>query len=184
MDTGNKKMKIKDINNYVGNQKQEVDYSTYEEQENIGDRYDLYKQAIKVHSPIPEVTSDFTLSNLDDELLKNKLIRFLKEQIKMVHIIKGYLRQKDEPVYNEKGEIIEWKVSELVKYYTDDTCTLLLKEAYTIVIMSRAKKGEIIKGIVQPYLNELEIAQQDDQEQGKTKEKLLARRDKKEEVQE
>ena len=97
----------------------------YDRQEPIADIYDLFYKAIKVHSPIPEITADFTLSDLKEDSAKNKSISFVRDQIKVCKVITNFIGS-----YN-KEEV-------------RNINSTLMGDVYVTVIMSRASGGRII----------------------------------------
>ena len=101
--------------------------NTDEEKEPISDQYDLYKQALKVHSPILEITPDFILSDLNPDTLKSPAVKFVREQIKLARIMASWIKSDK---------------------YAKLTADLLLCDCYSTIIMTRATGGQLLKGII------------------------------------
>ena len=97
-------------------------------EDTVGDVYELFNKAVQVHTQgMPELSADFTLSNLDDSVSANKSIKFVREQIKVSRIIKNYL--KDPKIANKTADI-------------------LMGDVYVTVIMSRARGGLILNRLL------------------------------------
>lgn len=134
-----------------GNTQDRVEDEFGKEKRSFDDVYDLYTQVIKVHTDIPEITSDFVISDLREENLDNKAVKFVRNQIKVCGIINIYL--KDQP-----------QVAGLIT-------KLLMKDVQSTIIMSRAVDGKILRSI-------LSFGQgKEEEEPLSLKDKLLGRRE-------
>jgi hypothetical protein len=102
----------------------------------------------KVHSPVPEITRDFTLANLIDTVINEKLPKFIREQMKTISIASDYLRVSDD-ILAERFDEDEIKyIKEGVEKNLESVRKLLLNEIYNMVVMSRSAKGQIIDAML------------------------------------
>lgn len=158
-------------------------------EQSIGDVYDLYDMATNVHSPVPEITRDFTLSHLSENVIHHKLAKFIREQIKTMRVFKSFLLIPEAALterylhrYDSKEEA-QAKAKEVytdIQAVTEDISGLVLSEIYTMVIMSRSLKGEIIKAMLTQGRTREEVMEFEEAVDGfkqpTTKEKLLEKR--------
>lgn len=93
----------------------------------VSDVYDLYKEVIQVRSPLKDITSDFVLSDLTEENIDNKAVKFVREQIKACMVIDIFL--------------IDKTMSQKIK-------ELLMADVHSTVIMTRAVGGKVLKSIL------------------------------------
>lgn len=113
-----------------------------------GDSYDLKKIAVEVHSiDEKELNKDFTLSNLTDTLFQSRVIRYIMKRIallKRLEILFPFAYSKIERnmpdemkmrIYVERNEYK--KIRKVV-----------LSEIKTILVMSRARGGVILKSFL------------------------------------
>lgn len=142
-------------------QKYEMDYEapvpTYDEEEvpeerrehPLGDVYDVYGMASNVHSRKTDMTRDYTLAKYNSELINGKFPKFIREQRKVIRILKSYMLVPKE-VLIKRGfhpGYIERALRAMKKSYADCEA-LLLGELDEMVIISRAGKGEVIKAML------------------------------------
>lgn len=131
-----------------------------EDEKPIGDPYDLFGRALNIHSPIAELTADFTLSDLSEESIKAKPVKFVREQIKICGAITHFIKDKRESKISKE---------------------ILMKDLYTTVILSRARGGKVIKALLEVV--KMRTDQEEEQEEkdffNKVKDRLLSRREEK-----
>lgn len=128
------------------------------EESALADQYDVLNEVITVHSDIEEMNADFTLSYLRDELLKSRIIRFIKEQIKATNVL--------------IDEVEDDEIKKKIKAF-------MMKEINTITVLSRAYGGLIIKKVVEGFGHppqELQSAEEEVPEKRGFFDKLLGRK--------
>lgn len=143
----------------------------------MGDVYDVYAKAVGVHSKISEMTEDYTLTRYDHDVYNQKFPKFIREQRKLLRIIKSYIiiplnllkkhynnEEITKTIY--KGLVREYKIIE----------ELIIGELDECVIMGRTPNGEVIKAFLLHGLNP-EIREEHDIETSRPtiKEKLKER---------
>lgn len=99
-----------------------------EEDRVYGDVYDMYAEVIKVHSGKirKDMSPDFTLSHLSE-----KEILFVRTHFKLMIIVIDFFG-------NDKK----------AKPYCDKTISLLLRDVYSLVVMSRARGGRVLNAVL------------------------------------
>lgn len=117
----------------------------------LGDSYDLYNLATKVHSPMPEFNRDFTLASFETEVLTNKLTRFITEQMKVVRSIELFLIPQKDVLEKRFGKEKAMKMYNHCIMNAYKIKRLLLAEIYSNTILSRSMKGnaKLIDGIIE-----------------------------------
>lgn len=121
----------------------------------VADMYDLYGKASTVHSKHSRMTEDYTLTNYHIDMYNEKLPKFIREQRKLLRIIKNYMipsKEKLRELYND-----EIKIEYIIKKITEQYLLieeLLLGELDEVVIMGRSPKGEVIGAFLKHGLND------------------------------
>lgn len=123
--------------------KQKQDFEL-EQKPIMQDVYDLYSQLIKTHSPSPDITPDFTITDYSEDNKNNKTMKFIKEQLKMCIIIRAYFKEDI--------------------HLADESVKVILNEIYSMVIMQRASKGQVLKAILDYGKNASQQQLQQEQE--------------------
>lgn len=114
----------------------------------LGDTYDLFDLTTRVHSPIQEITRDFTLSDLSSEVISNKLPKFIREQIKTMRVVEQYIVVPKEELLRKYTPEEANRINTRLKIIAKDIKELMLNEIYSMVIMSRSVSGNILKAIL------------------------------------
>lgn len=100
----------------------DIDQITPEEEKVFGDIYDLYAEVINIHSQIKEINADFTISNLSEHE-----ITFIRDQLKIVIIVNEFLLGKETKLRASR---------------------LLMRDVYSLAIMSRAREGKVLNAVL------------------------------------
>ena len=87
-----------------------------------GDVYDLYAEVINIHSEVTEINSDFSISNLTETE-----IQFVRDQLKLIIVVVEFLKKKEEQLRASR---------------------LLLRDIFSLVIMSRAREGKVLNAVL------------------------------------
>lgn len=109
----------------------------------LSDVYDFYDLMTSVHSPVSDVTRDFTLSKYDGNIIHNKFAKFIREQLKVIRIIEDYLIIPLEVLETKYQPEFAKKIYDGLLYDSQSIKNLLLSEIYVMIIMARAEKGEV-----------------------------------------
>lgn len=102
------------------------------EEKTMGDVYDVAEQVIKVHSQISTINTDFIIANLNPKLLENPVIQYIRNQLTTIEIINNQLNniELEDEYYKKKIE------------------ALLLNKVYSLVDLSRADNGLVLKALL------------------------------------
>ena len=142
----------------------------------IVDNYDLYGMVTDVHSPVEQITRDFTLAKLTNDVIKQPLPKFITNQIKTMQIIKDYLQVPKNKLILTYGKEHWESANKRIQAIIKSVQNLIMSEIYSIVIMSRSANGEILNSIL-THNHGIEEAQQiTDTHTPTTKEKLMEKR--------
>lgn len=150
-----------------------------QEQQPMGDVYDVYAKASGVHSKLSGMTEDYTLARYNIDIYNQKLPKFIREQRKVIRIIKSYLILPKEilrTVYNTETKVEEVYNGLLNEYNIVEE--LLLGELDESVLMSRTPNGEVIKAFLMHGLNQESREQYDLNNEKPTISNKLKERDK------
>lgn len=106
------------------------------------DVYDLYKLLVTVESDINEITSDLILANLTEDISKNKIIRFIREQIKVSRALGNIFNQKE-----CRKELLQMQ-------------SIILGDVHSLINCLRSPKGEVRNAIITMGKNPEQITEQ------------------------
>jgi len=95
---------------------------TKEDERVYGDVYDLYAEVINIHSEVKEINADFSISNLTEVEIK-----FVRDQLKLIIIVVEFLKDKETQLRASR---------------------LLLRDIFSLVIMSRARDGKVLNAVL------------------------------------
>ena len=119
------------------------------DKEAMTDTYDLLDMVTNVHSKVPELNKDFTMSDLREEIIDGKLTKFIREQLKILRIMESYL-VVDKNVLMRRNFTEE--EAKLIRARLNTTYErihkLITTEFYSMVVMSRAFGGRILKAVL------------------------------------
>lgn len=137
-----------------GEKKEEKENEKKEEQQPMGDVYDVYGKAVRVHSRISGMTEDYTLTKYNIDVYNMKVPKFIREQRKLLRIIKSYMIVPKEQLvdYYNTEEVAEDCYKRLLKEYALVE-ELLLGELDEMVIMARSDEGQVIKAFLKHGMN-------------------------------
>lgn len=140
------------------------------EQDQVGDVYDLYREAAGVHSKLTTMTEDYTLSRYNIDIYNLKLPKFIREQRKLVRIMETCIVT---PLHilirHTKGNIEEaTKIQEQLQREFLAIQTLLLGELDETVIMGRTTEGEVITAFLKHGLSPAIEQEYEDDTKNKT----------------
>lgn len=151
-----------------------------ENKQPLGDSYDVYDMASSIHLKGFDMSRDFVLANYSAEVISAKLPKFIREQIKTLKIIDIYLNISKERLkekYNNKEKVNE--ISKRLRELTESIRNIIMSEIYSMVIMTRGLKGEVIKAVLRHGMTENQRTDYDEdvEKEGMTiKEKLSEKR--------
>lgn len=118
------------------------------DQQQLDSIYDLYALVTDTYSSNSLITRDFTLGKLQENLLQNKIVKFIVEQLKTIEITKDFLiipKEKLNQIYTPETTK---KIYDLIKIRADKTSKALMGEIESMIILSRGE-GEILKSILE-----------------------------------
>lgn len=148
--------------------KQELDELEKDEDRAVRDNYDLMLLSAEIHSPMKELNKDFTLSNLSDAMFDSRVVKFIMGRMFLVELVKllfpyANKRAEKEKEKDKNGKEIEesedvkisGKIPENIRMnikwqtYEYNKCkNLVLNEVYTILNMSKARGGLVLKAFL------------------------------------
>lgn len=147
--------------------------------EPMGDVYDVYNMVSNVHSNISEMNKDYVLAQYTSDVINNKFPKFVREQRKILRIIKSYLIIPDSILqerFNNNDVINEVKIKLMSSFIEIEK--LLLGEVEEMVIMSRAGKGEVTRAMLLHGRTKEEREEFDEGEFKSTMNKLMEKKKK------
>lgn len=109
----------------------------------MSDVYDLFTEVIKIHTPGLKISSDFTISNLNE-----KEIKFVREHIKVCKILRTFLGGKYRKTIKKTGKHYEIKEGDVTKRIAKQVTNVLMTDVFSLVILSRAKGGKILDAVL------------------------------------
>lgn len=133
----------------------------------LGDIFDVYGMASNVHSKKSGMTRDYTLAKYDTEIINTKFPKFIREQRKIVRILKSFMiipREMLEKVYNKETATY---INMIMKKNYEEIEGLLIGEIDEMVIISRAGRGEVIKAMLMHGKNREEQEEYEQEVEGK-----------------
>lgn len=101
-----------------------------EEDLEMGDKFDVIKQVIKVNSPITTINPDFIMSDLSLASMTNPGSKYVRKQLSIIEAINIYLNKTGDD--KAKTEINQ----------------LMLNDVYSLVNLSRADRAKVILAIL------------------------------------
>lgn len=108
------------------------------EEEMYGDKYDVIKDGLKQHSPITELTKDYTFTNMNEK--ERKFIR--------IHIrLTGQLYDVLDQSTNSK---LKKHTKDQIETINKELLSILLKETHSIVVLNKSKQnplGAVLKAL-------------------------------------
>lgn len=109
----------------------------------------MYSKTIKVHSKNSDMTEDYTLTRYNHDIYNDKIPKFIREQKKIIRIIKTFLTIPKGQLYKtfKNTKKVEQAEQELNKEY-EMIRILLQAELDEMVIMGRTPKGEVIRAFL------------------------------------
>lgn len=125
----------------------------YEDKEDkipFSDIFDIYHKASSVHSRLSDMNEDYTLSRYDVDVYNNPIPKFIREQRKLLRIIKTFVcipQATLMKVYND-----EKKVEAISKGLAKEFAIIeeiMICELDEVAIMARSMKGEVITAFLQ-----------------------------------
>jgi len=132
------------------------DLEIKEEEGRTNNEFWLKKMTAEVYSDSKELNKDFTLSNLSDNMFESRVVNFIRGRIFLVklleHIFKFANKSVEVDPKSKEKIVIPEKVLERVKWETYEyikTRNLILTEVYTILNMSKARGGLILKAFLE-----------------------------------
>lgn len=128
-----------------------------ENKEPMGDVYDVYGKAVGVHSKVSDMTEDYTLTRYDKDIYLEKFPRFIREQRKLLRIMKTYIIIPLEVLkshYNSEEKAR--RVHEGLKREYEVIQELIIGELDECVIMGRTPRGEVINAFLKHGLQQEE----------------------------
>jgi len=115
---------------------------------NWGDAYDLKKIAVEVHSKEEtELNKDFTLSNINADLMNNKAIKFIVRRMRLLRRVElimpfwSFSIKKDDKDFMKRRILIERSEYQKIK-------KVVLSEIRVMLVMSRATDGRILESFL------------------------------------
>lgn len=139
----------------------ELEFERIPDDGEINDSIGVYNTASNVHSKSTSMTRDYTLARYNSTIVNDKLPKFLREQRKVLRVIKSYLIVNIITLkkrYNQNMAILIQ--NELKKIYAEID-NLIIGESDELVIMSRAGKGHVIDSMLKVNLGEKEREEYD-----------------------
>lgn len=143
------------------------------EEKVMGDSFDLYALASEVHSPVSELTRDFTLGQLNGEFLSGKFPKFIREQLKVIRIVQDFLnipKYKLMERYNNEEFVDNLRLC--IEHNVNKIRDLMLMEIYSMVVLSRSD-GQILKAILTHGRTSEEVDSLDDPRRRTVQQKLM-----------
>lgn len=119
-----------------------------EEETILSDELDLFTLATKVHSDIAGMNRDYTLANYESNIMQSKIPKFIREQRKVLRIIKSYIVVPIEKLQKKYGKEEAQKVLDQLETRYERIEKLIIGELDEIVIMSRAEGGKVRNSIL------------------------------------
>jgi hypothetical protein len=151
------------------------DDSGANDKDGLNNEFWLKKQTAEVYSDQRELNKDFTLSNLSDQMFDSKVVNFIMGRIFLVKLVENIFKFANRDIYkrDEKGAIIfdpntklpselriPKRVKDRIKWETYEyvrTRNLILTEVYTILNLSKARGGLILKAFLRGGLTDEEM---------------------------
>ena len=127
----------------------------------------LKKMVAEIDSDIPELNKDFTLSNLSDQMFESRVTNFIRNRIFVVKLLRNVFKYALRDIFDENKktgaltlkEGIDEKTKQRVKWETLEylkTRNLILSEVYTILNLSKARGGLVLKAFLRGNMPEEE----------------------------
>lgn len=132
------------------------------EEEKAENNFELKKWSANVWSDIPEINKDFTMSNLSDIMFNSKVVNFIRNRIMIVKLLRNVFKYAGRE-YKDTNKIkitISEEMKQRIKFETIEftNCrNLLLSEVYTILNLSKARGGLVLKAFLQGGMTEEEM---------------------------
>lgn len=102
----------------------------YEDDIEMGDKFDVIKQAIKVNSEISTLNADFIMSDLSITSMTNPASKYVRKQLSIIEMLDVYLDEDGD----EEGK-------KQIKQ-------IMLNDIFSLVNLSRAEKAKVINAIL------------------------------------
>jgi len=117
----------------------------------INNEFWLKKQSAEIYSDEKELSADFTLSNLSDDMLRSRVFNYIvgrMELLKLLEDIFPYANKKipnNMKVSNVVRERIKWETLQYKK-----TRNQIRIQVNTLLVMSRARGGNVLYSWLNP----------------------------------
>lgn len=142
----------------------ELDFETEmdgddEEVDKADNNFELKKWGAEIWSDIPEVTKDFTMANLSDQMFNSRVVNFIRNRVFLVKLLKNVFRYAERKIDTEKF-IISDVVKKRVAYETIAfrMCkNLILTDVYTILNLSKGRGGLVLKAFLEGGMSKDEM---------------------------
>lgn len=142
----------------------------------LTDQYDLMQLASNVHSKNTSMSTDYTLTRYNTEIINAKFPKFVRNQRKAVRILESFMiPTKQELLRRYTPETVE-KILLQARQDYKSVEGLLLGEVDEMVIIARSGKGEVIESILHHGSNvedieEMKLRMKDDTVKSKLQER-------------
>ena len=103
----------------------------------MGDLFDVYSKASGVHSKISDMSEDYTLTRYNLDIYNQKFPKFVREQRKVLRIVKSFIIIPFDKLENKYGTEIAIMVHNILEKEYKIVEDLLLGELDECVIMAR-----------------------------------------------
>lgn len=141
--------------------------------------FELRKWTASVWSDIPELNKDFTLSNLSDNMFESKVVNFIRNRIFVTKMLRNLFKyaNRDLKLGEEEGGLskeeykeekrkekeillnISDEIKDRIRWETieyNKTRSLIMAEVYTILNLSKARGGLVLKSFLKGSMSEEE----------------------------
>lgn len=130
-----------------------------EEVEKAENNFELKKWGANVWSDIPELNKDFTMSNLSDTMFNSKVVNFIRNRILIVKLLRNIFPYAERDISNTKFVVRE-DIRRRIQFETIEyrKCrNLILSEIYTILNLSKARGGLVLKSFLEGGMSKEEM---------------------------
>lgn len=125
-------------------------------QEKADNNFELKKWGANVWSDMPEINKDFTLSNLSDNMFDSRIVNFIRNRVFLVKMVKKVYKYAEMKITDDMDSAMKEKIIYQTEHFTK-TKNIILAEPYTILNLSKARGGLVLKAFLEGGMSKEEM---------------------------